>query len=265
MISPGCTRSPRPSCDCLDRAAPPWCTAGPSLGAGTRRGRRREALHRRRGFQRFDVRRPGDRRGLWTVAPDCHPRTRWQERCDRARPCGSGVARPWVVLGEPAEQWSDLLPEHSHPRSANALRRGRRGGRRARRVDGGGRSYRPRHARGFVGVSAAARTGRGVHRRGSRGGGPRAGLAVGGPSTSTGVGSLSRPCSPIWSLGRGRRGKRCSARCSRRVEAGSVGVNFYNLDLGSPFGGVKASGLGRELGPESPSAYVSYKSIYTRG
>ncbi len=52
---------------------------------------------------------------------------------------------------------------------------------------------------------------------------------------------------------------------ARRMESGSVGVNFYNLDLGSPFGGVKASGLGRELGPEGLSAYVSHKSIYTRG
>ncbi|MFF5985961.1 aldehyde dehydrogenase [Prauserella flavalba] len=51
---------------------------------------------------------------------------------------------------------------------------------------------------------------------------------------------------------------------ARQVESGSVGVNFYNLDLGSPFGGVKASGLGRELGPEGLAAYVSYKSIYTR-
>ena len=51
---------------------------------------------------------------------------------------------------------------------------------------------------------------------------------------------------------------------ARRVHTGSVGVNFFNLDLGSPFGGVKASGLGRELGPEGLTAYVSYKSIYTR-
>ncbi|MGQ4601266.1 aldehyde dehydrogenase family protein [Nocardia sp. R6R-6] len=52
---------------------------------------------------------------------------------------------------------------------------------------------------------------------------------------------------------------------ARRIHTGSVGVNFYNLDLGSPFGGVKASGLGRELGPEGMTAYISYKSIYTRG
>jgi len=32
--------------------------------------------------------------------------------------------------------------------------------------------------------------------------------------------------------------------------------------LGSPFGGVKASGLGREFGPEAISAYQQVKSIY---
>lgn len=52
---------------------------------------------------------------------------------------------------------------------------------------------------------------------------------------------------------------------ARRVESGSVGVNVFDLDIGSPFGGVKSSGLGRELGPEGLAAYVSYKSIYTRG
>ncbi len=51
---------------------------------------------------------------------------------------------------------------------------------------------------------------------------------------------------------------------ARRVETGSIGVNFFDLDLGAPFGGVKASGLGRELGPEGLDAYVSLKSIYLK-
>lgn len=49
---------------------------------------------------------------------------------------------------------------------------------------------------------------------------------------------------------------------ARRMETGSVGVNFYELDAGAPFGGVKNSGLGRELGPEGLAAYVKLKSIY---
>jgi aldehyde dehydrogenase (NAD+) len=49
---------------------------------------------------------------------------------------------------------------------------------------------------------------------------------------------------------------------ARRMETGSVGVNFYSLDPGAPFGGYKASGLGRELGPEGLAAYQQLKSIY---
>ncbi|MFJ9567912.1 aldehyde dehydrogenase [Streptomyces fuscichromogenes] len=49
---------------------------------------------------------------------------------------------------------------------------------------------------------------------------------------------------------------------ARRVRTGTMGVNFYDIDLGAPFGGTKASGLGRELGPEGLAAYVEYKSVY---
>ncbi|MEV5649511.1 aldehyde dehydrogenase [Nocardia sp. NPDC052254] len=49
---------------------------------------------------------------------------------------------------------------------------------------------------------------------------------------------------------------------ARRIETGSFGVNYFNLDWGSPFGGVKASGIGRELGPEGLAAYQHLKSIF---
>ena len=50
---------------------------------------------------------------------------------------------------------------------------------------------------------------------------------------------------------------------ARRVRTGTIGINKYLPDPAAPFGGVKASGLGRELGPDAISAYQQLKSIYT--
>jgi geranial dehydrogenase len=52
---------------------------------------------------------------------------------------------------------------------------------------------------------------------------------------------------------------------ARRVESGTVGVNGYMPALGSPFGGVKASGMGSEFGPEAVAGYQRVKSIYVMG
>ncbi|MDH6196071.1 aldehyde dehydrogenase (NAD+) [Mycobacterium frederiksbergense] len=49
---------------------------------------------------------------------------------------------------------------------------------------------------------------------------------------------------------------------ARAVRTGTIGVNEYQLDIQAPFGGVKASGIGRELGPEGLAAYQTLKSIY---
>ena len=48
---------------------------------------------------------------------------------------------------------------------------------------------------------------------------------------------------------------------ARRVRTGTYGVNMYMIETCAPFGGYKASGIGRELGPEGLMSYLEYKSI----
>ncbi|MET8161556.1 aldehyde dehydrogenase [Sphaerisporangium sp. NPDC005289] len=53
---------------------------------------------------------------------------------------------------------------------------------------------------------------------------------------------------------------------ARRVRAGTYGVNMMNtMEPSTPFGGFKASGVGRELGPEGLAGYLEYKSIARLG
>lgn len=49
---------------------------------------------------------------------------------------------------------------------------------------------------------------------------------------------------------------------ARQVHTGTIGINGYPIAIGSPFGGVKQSGLGREFGPETLSSYLDLKSMY---
>ncbi|WP_159502166.1 aldehyde dehydrogenase family protein [Microbacterium sp. 18062] len=49
---------------------------------------------------------------------------------------------------------------------------------------------------------------------------------------------------------------------ARRMATGTVGINGYRPDHGSPFGGYKDSGLGREHGPEALENFLATKSIF---
>jgi acyl-CoA reductase-like NAD-dependent aldehyde dehydrogenase len=52
-------------------------------------------------------------------------------------------------------------------------------------------------------------------------------------------------------------------RFARGVRAGTVWVNTYNrYDPGSPFGGFKQSGFGRDLGERALEEYTQTKSVW---
>ena len=46
-----------------------------------------------------------------------------------------------------------------------------------------------------------------------------------------------------------------------QIRTGTYGINWYAFDMGSPFGGFKCSGIGREDGPEGLSAFCELKSV----
>jgi acyl-CoA reductase-like NAD-dependent aldehyde dehydrogenase len=64
-------------------------------------------------------------------------------------------------------------------------------------------------------------------------------------------------CGSVWTPDEER-----GARLAARVRTGCVAVNSGMIvDMRSPFGGFKKSGIGRELGPEGLAAYTEYQSI----
>jgi acyl-CoA reductase-like NAD-dependent aldehyde dehydrogenase len=65
-------------------------------------------------------------------------------------------------------------------------------------------------------------------------------------------------CAGVWT-----RDIKKAHRAARALRAGTVWVNTYNLfDPAAPFGGVKQSGFGRELGEEGLRAYTETKTVW---
>jgi acyl-CoA reductase-like NAD-dependent aldehyde dehydrogenase len=62
----------------------------------------------------------------------------------------------------------------------------------------------------------------------------------------------------IWSRDVGR-----AIRVARGVDSGNLSVNSNSsVRYWTPFGGVKQSGLGRELGPDAPLAFTEVKNVF---
>jgi acyl-CoA reductase-like NAD-dependent aldehyde dehydrogenase len=62
----------------------------------------------------------------------------------------------------------------------------------------------------------------------------------------------------IWTENLGR-----AMRVARGVEAGNLSVNSHSsVRYWTPFGGVKQSGLGRELGPDALDAFTETKNVF---
>lgn len=53
-----------------------------------------------------------------------------------------------------------------------------------------------------------------------------------------------------------------AAELASRVKSGTVGVNHYTNEPVAPFGGIKNSGMGRELGPEGLHSFQHLHTVY---
>jgi betaine-aldehyde dehydrogenase len=50
---------------------------------------------------------------------------------------------------------------------------------------------------------------------------------------------------------------------ARGVQSGNLSVNSHSsVRYTTPFGGMKQSGLGRELGPDAPLAFTETKNVF---
>jgi acyl-CoA reductase-like NAD-dependent aldehyde dehydrogenase len=76
-------------------------------------------------------------------------------------------------------------------------------------------------------------------------------------ATQIANGTIYGLVSAIWT-----RDIRVAHRMATRIKAGSVWINTYNgFDSGSPFGGYKQSGFGRDLGAHALEQYTNVKSV----
>lgn len=60
----------------------------------------------------------------------------------------------------------------------------------------------------------------------------------------------------VWTTDVGR-----GLKIAEQIRTGTYAINWYAFDPGSPFGGYKQSGVGRESGPEGLDAYCEQKSV----
>ncbi|MDA0162246.1 aldehyde dehydrogenase family protein [Solirubrobacter ginsenosidimutans] len=52
-------------------------------------------------------------------------------------------------------------------------------------------------------------------------------------------------------------------RVARALEIGALAINSYTaVRVGTPFGGFKQSGIGRELGADAADAYTELKNVF---
>jgi acyl-CoA reductase-like NAD-dependent aldehyde dehydrogenase len=51
-------------------------------------------------------------------------------------------------------------------------------------------------------------------------------------------------------------------RIARRARVGTFGVNLYVPDIGAPWRGRKASGMGSVYGPEGLHTYLATKCVF---